>query len=49
MIKEFGDNADKAKWNYVGILIRKIYANGALKAAIWCSAKEKGLFSNEIA
>ena len=24
---------------------RKIYANGALKAAIWCSAKEKGLFS----
>ena len=23
---------------------RKIYANGAVKAAIWCSQKEKGLF-----
>jgi len=23
---------------------RKIYANGAVKAAIWCSEKEKGLF-----
>ena len=24
---------------------RKIYANGALKAAIWCTTKKKGLFS----
>ena len=23
---------------------RKIYANGAVKAAIWCSQQEKGLF-----
>lgn len=34
MIKEFGDNADKGKWNYVGILIRKIYSNGTMKFQI---------------
>jgi len=34
MIKEFGDNADKGKWNYIGILIRKIYSNGLMKFQI---------------